>query len=191
MKDIMTRVKDQKMQIRAGLMKQCQLQSGNFAKELFTQSGTLSTVHQVKGVEVLRAVKAKYSREPSDYKSIEPPLSTLEDKNARNKTELLDTRFYNLEIVHTQEWQIALPNAQLKRRKKKNARERRKNKCVIANQQESPPSLPRPLFTCLPRKDIQHITISRLQHYISHIITVWRCVLCKASPLCTAVCGTR
>ena len=29
------------------------------------------------------------------------------------------------------------------------------------------------------------------QHYISHIITVWRCVHCKASPLCTAVCGTR
>ena len=55
----------------------------------------------MEGVEVLRAVKAKYSREPSDYKSIEPPLSTLEDKNARNKTELLDTRFYNLEIVHT------------------------------------------------------------------------------------------
>ena len=60
----------------------------------------MSTVHQVEGVEVLRAVKAKYSREPSDYKSIEPPLSTLKDKNAKNKTELLDTRFYNLEIVH-------------------------------------------------------------------------------------------
>ena len=182
------------MQTRAGLVKQCQLQSGNFAKELFTQSGTLSTVHQVKGVEVLRAVKAKYSREPSDYKSIEPPLSTLKDKNAKNKTELLDTRFYNLEIVHTQEWQIALPNAQLKRKKKGKCKRKEKKQMRDCKSIGIPSISPAPivhLSRCLPRKDIQHITISRLQHYISHIITAWRCVHCKASPLCTAVCGTR
>ena len=99
--DKMAIVKDQNMQTRAGLVKQCQLQSWNFAKELFTSLGTLPTVHRVEGVKVLEAVKAKYWREPSDYKSIEPPLSTLKDKNAKNKITGKYARLYHLEMEHT------------------------------------------------------------------------------------------
>ena len=145
-------------------------------------------------MEVLRAVKAKYRREPSDYKSIEPPLSTLKEKKCEKQNRITGHKVLQFRNSAYLGMANCIAKCTVEEKEKEKCKRKEKKQMRDCKSIGIPSIAPAPivhLSRCLPRKDIQHITISRPQHYISHIITVWRCVHCKASPLCTAVCGTR